>query len=208
MILLTGLGVAVTIVSWLAGGLLALASGSVSIAGLLALIGPVAIVAGHIDRRIERARFSANLTANRFRDHQEYINSTLWKHRRRRYLAEVGRLPCCVCARPWVDGPQFHLHHVDYAQAGGGREPNRDLKPICDRCHTIVHQFDRRKFRLRIPRFLCRIWIFRLLRDVRIPLGLKPLGVSLRRTTGLVQGIVFPWRLLRRGVRLAFSGAR
>lgn len=134
-----------------------------------AIAAVVAVVAGHLDRKIERARFGATLRLHGFRDHGEYVDSPLWKARRRAWLAALTRRACRVCGRAWQDGPSFHAHHVDYARAGAGHELDRDLIPICSPCHTLVHAFDRR---------------------------LRTAGVSLRRCTGLVIVLAYPLRPL------------
>jgi hypothetical protein len=127
------------------------------------------VVAGHVDRRIERARFHLTLRAHGFASHQEYIRSDLWRDRRRRWLVECGRRPCRVCGKPWRDTGVYHAHHLDYAHAGAGKERDRDLTPVCSRCHTLIHTADRH---------------------------LRALGFSLRRTTSLVAVVLRPARRL------------
>ncbi|WP_154677066.1 HNH endonuclease [Parafrankia discariae] len=161
-----------TAAGWLVHGGAALAEGRVTLAGVVLVAVALAPTAGRVDRRIERHRFARTLRAHGYRSHQEYIRGPQWRARRARWLRELGRRPCRVCARPWqAGGGQFHAHHLDYAQAGGGTEPDRDLMPICYRCHTTVHRWDR--------------W-------------LRGAGVTLRAATWIVVGSRWPVRAVRR----------
>ncbi|WP_241251670.1 HNH endonuclease [Candidatus Protofrankia californiensis] len=148
--------------------------------GVVLAVGVALGLAGHVDRRIERGRFYLTRRLNGYRRHGDYVGGHEWKARRRRWLAETGKRPCHICGKPWRDGPSgvgYHAHHVDYFRAGSGHESDRDLVPICHRCHTRVHKVDR---------YLG-------------PFGTRALGLSLRRCTGIVRAVHWPVRVLRGG---------
>nr|MDT0667328.1 HNH endonuclease signature motif containing protein [Micromonospora sp. DSM 115978] len=67
------------------------------------------------------------------------------------------------------------LHHVDRIRAGGGNEPDRDLVPICHRCHVVVH---------------------------KVEYALAAWGVTLRASTWLIRHTMLPIRLAKRLFRL------
>jgi hypothetical protein len=160
-----------TLLGTLAGAALDLLHQDLTPRALVLAVALGLVVAGHVDRRVERARFHITLRLHGFDSHSEYVASRFWKTRRRHWLATQGRRPCRICAKTWRDGPDFHAHHLDYFRAGVGHESNRDLVPICSSCHTLVHRADRH---------------------------LRTLGVSLRRCTGLVAAVAWPVRVWRR----------
>lgn len=124
---------------------------------------------GHFDRPVEFAARRVRMRLSGYSRYSEYVAGPVWRSRARRWYAAHGKPPCCVCGVE-RDGRRFHLHHVDRFRAGGGREMDRDLVPICDRCHGLVHRVERR---------------------------LYPLGVTLRATTWLVRHAALPVRLAR-----------
>ena len=69
--------------------------------------------------------------------------------------------------------PEFPIHHLDYSRAGFGQELDRDLRLVCQGCHTRFHRWDR-------PRGL-----------------LRACGVSLRWVTYMVFVCWLPVRLVR-----------
>jgi HNH endonuclease len=133
---------------------------------------PAAILYGHSDRWIERERFRLQMLRHGYQYHDQYVDGPEWKTRRRTYIKDHRHPPCWICRKPFF--PLWHLHHLDYSRAGGGRERDRDLKFLCVRCHHNAHSMDR-------PRGLPR-----------------KLGVSLRWSTYMVWAIWSPVRLSRR----------
>jgi 5-methylcytosine-specific restriction endonuclease McrA len=125
---------------------------------------------GHFDRPVEFAARRVRMRLSGYSRYSEYVSGPVWRDRARRWYAAHGKPPCCVCGTG-RDGRWFHLHHVDRFRAGGGHEMDRDLVPICRRCHDLVHRVERR---------------------------LYPLGVTLRATTWLVRHAALPVRLARR----------
>jgi hypothetical protein len=103
---------------------------------------------GHFDRPVEFAVRRVRMRRHGFAGYSDYVRSTLWRQRAGRWYATHGRPPCCVCAAGREPGRVFHLHHVDRLRAGSGREPDRDLVPVCARCHTLVHKVERRLYAL------------------------------------------------------------
>lgn len=65
--------------------------------------------------------------------YDHYINSKRWQKRRIAYYA-VHDKRCRACDST----EQIHLHHHTYARMG--YEHDDDLVPLCESCHTQVHQ--------------------------------------------------------------------
>ena len=103
---------------------------------------------GNFDRPVEFFVRRVRMRRHGFDGYSEYVRSTVWRQRAARWYAAHGKPPCCVCAAGREPGRIFHLHHVDRFRAGSGREMDRDLVPVCDRCHTIVHKVERRLYAL------------------------------------------------------------
>lgn len=159
------------------GAVVDLAHLDVTAGSVLLAVALAAVPAGHVDRWIERKRFRITMWRHGYRAHREYVGGSEWKVRRRRYLRERHPLGCRLCRRAWE--PQWPLHHKSYERAGGGQERNRDLIPVCERCHTFIHRLDHKRGPLR------------------------RLGVSLRLTTWVAIGLWLPVRLARRYVSSA-----
>lgn len=70
-------------------------------------------------------------------EHAAYIASGAWQRRRARYFT-AHRRQCRVCGT----ASDVALHHVSYAKAGAGREPDRDLVPLCRGHHTLAHDYE------------------------------------------------------------------
>lgn len=66
-------------------------------------------------------------------EYQTYISSDGWKQRKADYFAKHPRR-CTACGSESA----IHLHHRTYARMG--RELNEDLTPLCQPCHSKVHQ--------------------------------------------------------------------
>lgn len=66
-------------------------------------------------------------------NYQKYIRSNQWKNLRAIYLQKQDR-SCSACTRK----RKIHLHHKSYDRVG--REPDRDLVPLCEICHSEVHR--------------------------------------------------------------------
>lgn len=131
-------------------------------------------VCGHVDRWVERRRFRITMLLHGYGNHAEYVGGPEWRARRRRFLRERRPAGCRVCAKAWF--ARWPLHHLSYERAGSGRELDRDLIPVCDRCHHFIHSLDRKRGLLR------------------------HLGLSLRATTWVAIGIWWPVRAVRRAL--------
>lgn len=66
-------------------------------------------------------------------EYQDYLNSRHWKRLRRKLVGKTGQGPCCACGRETL----LVLHHVNYDRLG--KEEKCDLVPVCELCHTIIH---------------------------------------------------------------------
>ena len=136
------------------------------------LLAVVAWLYGRVDRVVERARFRVTMARHGYANHGQYIKGPHWGARRSRFLRTHGGYPpcwCCAIRR----GRVFMIHHLDYSRAGAGLERDRDLRSVCERCHTRFHRWDR-------PRGL-----------------LRACGVTLRWTTFLVYATWLPVRVVR-----------
>ena len=74
-----------------------------------------------------------------YANHGQYIKGPHWGARRVRFLRTHGGYPpcwCCAIRR----GRVFMVHHLDYSRAGAGLERDRDLRSVCERCHTRFHR--------------------------------------------------------------------
>lgn len=65
--------------------------------------------------------------------YRRYIASDRWKERRAEYFQSHKRR-CSACGST----VQIHLHHRTYDRMGA--ELDSDLTPLCQGCHTKVHQ--------------------------------------------------------------------
>lgn len=70
-------------------------------------------------------------------EYTRYISSKKWGTRRARYFAS-NKKKCAACGRR--EGVQ--LHHLTYESMG--QEPDGDLMPLCQPCHSDVHDLARR----------------------------------------------------------------
>lgn len=69
-------------------------------------------------------------------EYAAYLRSPHWRRLRKRYQAE----------RPWAcdiceDDERLELHHKTYDRVGDGQLD--DLIPLCQRCHSLLHQLVR-----------------------------------------------------------------
>jgi hypothetical protein len=69
--------------------------------------------------------------------YQDYIASPEWAAVKARYRASSLPQNCAVC-----DGAPDVMHHKTYENVG--KERLTDIAPLCDSCHTLVHELDRR----------------------------------------------------------------
>jgi 5-methylcytosine-specific restriction endonuclease McrA len=70
-------------------------------------------------------------------DYQDYMSGLAWARRRRAWRAAYVDEPVCqICAEPWTL-TRGDLHHRSYRRLG--RELDRDLIPLCRRCHSALH---------------------------------------------------------------------
>lgn len=70
-----------------------------------------------------------------FKKYSEYLATQHWKDLRSKLLPEGTR--CSACE----DELARNLHHRTYARLGN--ELPEDLIPLCEKCHTRVHQSER-----------------------------------------------------------------
>ncbi len=73
--------------------------------------------------------------------YHDYMTGLAWARRRRAWragwLAAHDNEPVCqICAEPWTL-TRGDLHHRSYRRLG--RETDRDLIPLCRRCHSALH---------------------------------------------------------------------
>jgi len=68
--------------------------------------------------------------------YEEYINSRAWDRRRVLYFG-AHRRACRFCG----DTKNVQLHHRTYVRMGA--ELDDDLVPLCQQCHSMVHQLQR-----------------------------------------------------------------
>ncbi len=66
-------------------------------------------------------------------DYQRYLKSNHWKRLRRKLLGD-GRGYCCACGLEAL----LVLHHVTYCRLG--QERKVDLVPVCEMCHSMIHE--------------------------------------------------------------------
>lgn len=69
-------------------------------------------------------------------DHARYIRSSSWLSRRERYFSTHPKI-CAACGLNEL----IHLHHKTYRHIKA--EPDEDLVPLCENCHSLVHQSHR-----------------------------------------------------------------
>jgi len=69
-------------------------------------------------------------------DYNTYINSNKWKARRIQYY-KTHKKHCVACTTK----ENIHLHHLTYERMGA--EHDDDLMSLCEKCHSVVHQYQR-----------------------------------------------------------------
>jgi predicted HNH restriction endonuclease len=68
-----------------------------------------------------------------------YLRTKTWAARSRAFRQAVG-YRCFACG---VRSAWNHAHHLTYARAFKGREPDSDLLCLCPPCHRAVHAYAR-----------------------------------------------------------------
>lgn len=68
-----------------------------------------------------------------------YAASEVWAARSRRFRTQAG-FRCRSCGL--VD-KRNHAHHLSYARAFSGKEPDSDLMCLCGPCHRLAHAYAR-----------------------------------------------------------------
>lgn len=71
-----------------------------------------------------------------FNSYQEYMQSELWRTKRKRILAR-DNYRCQKCG----SAINLRVHHIRYPDVYGA-EPDDDLVTLCDSCHQEVHKKD------------------------------------------------------------------
>lgn len=73
------------------------------------------------------------LTANLgFQNYHDYIESDVWKNRRRKMI--LANPTCVLCCKKSIT-----VHHRTYRNLGGEKE-KKDLIPLCVSCHEYFHK--------------------------------------------------------------------
>jgi LysM repeat protein len=70
--------------------------------------------------------------------HAEYVASAMWVARREKFKRDHGR-HCFACGST----SKPNVHHVRYTNAGAGREPDRDLRLLCETHHKLAHKYEK-----------------------------------------------------------------
>lgn len=78
------------------------------------------------------------LSAYRTRIHA-YARTDVWHARSLRFRT-ARKFRCRACGRV---SRSNHAHHLSYARAFAGKEPDSDLMCLCSRCHAQAHDFSR-----------------------------------------------------------------
>jgi predicted restriction endonuclease len=71
-------------------------------------------------------------------EHESYINSKKWEKKRLEAFAHYGR-ECACCG----SSDRLEVHHVSYIaynRKGKGKEPIKDLIPLCQIHHRLIHE--------------------------------------------------------------------
>jgi hypothetical protein len=91
-----------------------------------------------IERRTRAWRRDNRLRILGYKDYAAYINSPEWKAKRAQFWGDPDIAKgCAVCG-----GEASVLHHKTYERVG--EEALDDLAPLCDPCHRLVHDLERR----------------------------------------------------------------
>jgi hypothetical protein len=83
----------------------------------------------------QRARYRNRIRA--------YEATPTWAARSARYRRTHHQCQGCGLATRHLD-----VHHITYAHAFHGQEPDTDLRALCRPCHTRVHDLTRQGFNL------------------------------------------------------------
>lgn len=83
------------------------------------------------DQRLKRLGYSS---------YRAYQQSAEWRSVRRRYWTDADtRKDCAICR---TDSDALLLHHKTYDRVGA--EELEDLVALCNRCHCLVHELEKR----------------------------------------------------------------
>jgi len=81
-----------------------------------------------------------------FIDYNEYINSDKWVERKKLYYKNNKKK--CICCETTKD---IQLHHITYNSLGN--ELDKDIAPICEKCHKEFHKKHNHNDKLGFLRF-------------------------------------------------------
>lgn len=70
--------------------------------------------------------------------YEGYISSPKWRQRREMFFSTRSRM--CACCHT---DENIQVHHLSYRLFGN--EPDCDLMALCQRCHSLAHQWHRDK---------------------------------------------------------------
>jgi hypothetical protein len=73
-----------------------------------------------------------------FDTYKQYLSSRHWLNLREHYFKARDTEKACVCGELF----EVALHHLTYERIG--HEELTDLRPLCKRCHSLVHVLERR----------------------------------------------------------------
>ena len=69
-----------------------------------------------------------------FGSYQDYLDSDMWKDKKRIFLSNVGRKCCHKCGTKIG----LNIHHKHYENLGN--ESSKDLVILCFKCHEEEHK--------------------------------------------------------------------
>jgi hypothetical protein len=84
----------------------------------------------------DRSPFLGQLQALGYGSYEDYLRSPHWPSLRKQAARELVYI--CVCGAD----RHLHLHHMAYARLG--HERLADLRWLCERCHHMVHDLERK----------------------------------------------------------------
>src|SRR5579872_4383203 len=83
-------------------------------------------------RRRRKTKFQLRLKTLGFRSYGAYLRSEHWQEFKGKYFKRHKKV--CFCCGV----PARHLHHITYEHLG--KERQKDVKPLCRKCHKAVHR--------------------------------------------------------------------
>ena len=69
----------------------------------------------------------------RWDNYMDFLKSLQWNEKRNRVIKFWGNR-CLMCGND-----HEHIHHLNYKQRWGDEDIERDIIPLCSKCHKIEH---------------------------------------------------------------------